>query len=169
MRRWIDALNAALATATVAYAIWGWPRLPAEIPVHFALDGQPDRWTPATPLSWFLLPGLSVATLVLIVALREWAVRRPGVLNLPGGKKLHEFDERLHAGILEHMRLVMAVVSTEVLVIFGLIQAGSFRAATGGSGELTILAVLAVAVLSTPVILVVFFLGFQRVIRTPLA
>lgn len=167
MRRAIDALNVALATATVAYSTWAWPRLPAEIPVHFGLDGQPDRWAPATASSWFMLPALSVALLLLILALREWAIRRPATFNLPGGKKLHDFDERLHVGILEHMRLVMALVSTEVLVIFGLIQAGSFRTATGGNGESTILAVLLVVALSSPVMLVVFFLGFQRVTRPP--
>ena len=95
MRRWIDVLNVALATATVAYSAWAWPRLPAEIPVHFGLDGQPDRWAPATAWSWFTLPALSVAALLLILALREWAIRRPTTLNLPGGKKLHDFDARL--------------------------------------------------------------------------
>jgi hypothetical protein len=117
--------------------------------------------------SWFVLPLLSIASVVLLRVLREWAVRRPAALNLPGGKKLHEYDERLHPAILEHMRLVVAVVSTEVLVIFGLIQIGSFRTAMGASGDSTILAVLAIAVLSTPVLLIVFFLGFQRVTQKP--
>jgi hypothetical protein len=63
---------------------------------------------------------------------------------------------------MEHMRLVLAIVSTEMLVIFGLIQIGSFRTAMGGSGEATILAVLAIAMLSSPVLLIAFFLGFQR-------
>ena len=162
MRRWIDALNMLLAAAVVSHAVWAWPQLPSEIPVHFGLDGQVDRWSPTTASSWFFLPLLAIASAALLWILREWAVRRPGALNLPGGKKLEDYDERVRPRIMEHMRLILAIVSTEMLVIFGLIQIGSFRTAMGGSGEATILAVLAIAMLSSPVLLIAFFLGFQR-------
>lgn len=161
MRRWIDALNTLLAGGVVAHAVWAWSRLPAEIPAHFGLDGQPDRWTTTTASSWFWMPSAAIASAVLLWGLREWAVRRPGALNLPGGKKLEDYDARVRPGIIEHIRLTLAIVSTELLVIFGLIQIGSFRTAMGGSGENSILAVLAIAMLSSPVLLIVFFLGFQ--------
>jgi uncharacterized membrane protein len=165
MRRWIDALNTLLATAVVAHAAWAWPQLPSEIPAHFGLDGQPDRWTTTTASSWFWMPSVAIALAVLLWVLREWAVRRPGSLNLPGGKKLEDYDAPTRSGIVEHIKLMLAIVSTELLVIFGLIQFGSFRTAMGGRGENSILAVLAIAMLSSPVLLIVFFLGFQRATR----
>lgn len=165
MRRWIDTLNTLLAGAIMAHAVWAWPQLPTEIPAHFGLDGQPDRWTSTTASSWFWLPSVAIASAVLLWVLREWAVRRPGALNLPGGKKLEDYDAPIRPRIIEHMRLVLALVSTELLVIFGLIQIGSFRTAMGGSGDNSILGVLAIAMLSSPVLLIVFFLGFQRATR----
>lgn len=27
-----------------AFSLWAWPRLPAEVPVHWGLDGQPNGW-----------------------------------------------------------------------------------------------------------------------------
>lgn len=167
MRRFFDVLNVLLAGGLVWYTAWAWPRLPREIPAHFALDGRADRWTATTAASWFTIPAIAVGSLVVLWLLREWAVRRPGALNLPGGKKLEDYDPKLRPGILEHMRLVMAIVSTEVVAIFALIQVGSFRTASGGSGEGVVLAVLAIAMLSSPILLVVYFLGFQRVTRSP--
>ncbi|MEQ9570373.1 MAG: DUF1648 domain-containing protein, partial [Longimicrobiales bacterium] len=77
MRRALDTLNAGLALAIVAYAVWAWPRLPERIPAHFGADGTPDRWTETTVGSWFLLPAIGLASWGLIVGLREWMVRRP--------------------------------------------------------------------------------------------
>jgi len=53
-----------LLLATLALSAWAWPRLPDEIPVHWGLDGRPDRWggraeglmiTPAVGLFLYLL------------------------------------------------------------------------------------------------------------------
>ncbi|MFZ5481083.1 MAG: SdpI family protein [Myxococcota bacterium] len=33
-----------LLAAMYVFAAWAWPRVPAEIPVHWGLDGEPDRW-----------------------------------------------------------------------------------------------------------------------------
>lgn len=166
MRRALDALNTVVAAAIVAYAVWAWPRLPERIPAHFGADGQPDRWTDTSLVSWFLLPAIGLVTWGLLVGLRGWMVRRPHRINLPAGRTLDEFPPELRPAIIEHLRSFMALVAFEVLVIFGLIVVGNYRAAMGGDGQTVMLAVLAIAVLSGPVLLVVFFLGFQRITRS---
>lgn len=166
MRRLIDTVNAILAVGLVAYSVWAWPRLPTEIPAHFGLDGQADRWTPTSFVAWFLLPAMALVVVALISFLRRYMLRRPALMNLPGGKRIEDFEPSVRPAIFEHMRLVLAIVSAELLVIFTLIQIGSFRTAVGGDGESMILAVLAIALLSSPVLLVVFFVGFQRVTAT---
>ncbi|MBT8396316.1 MAG: DUF1648 domain-containing protein [Gemmatimonadetes bacterium] len=44
MKAFFDRLNAILMTGLVGFAVWAWPRLPDQVPTHFALDGQPDSW-----------------------------------------------------------------------------------------------------------------------------
>ncbi len=163
MRRMLDTVNAILAIGLVAYSLWAWPRLPTEVPAHFGLDGQVSRWTATSLGSWFFLPALALLLVLLLGVLRQQMVRRPGALNLPGGKRVADFDPSVRPAIFEHMRMVLAFVTTELLTIFTLIQIGAFRTAVGGAGESLILAVLAIALLSTPVLLVIFFVGFQRV------
>ncbi len=165
MRRLLDRLNALLALGIVGYAVWAWPRLPERIPAHFGPDGAPDRWTDTTLASWFFLPVVAVACWALVLGGREWMVRRPRTMNLPSGQSLEDFPEEVRPAILEYMRGFMALVGLELLTIFGLIVLGSHRTAMGGDGQGYILAVLALAVLSGPVLLVTFFLGFQRVTR----
>jgi uncharacterized membrane protein len=56
MRLRMTALVAFLASAAAALAIW--PRLPARVPTHWGIDGQPDAW--GSPLASVLLGPLMV-------------------------------------------------------------------------------------------------------------
>ena len=94
------------------------------------------------------------------------ATARPRYINLPGGKSLADYPESVHPAVKEHVRGFIALATTELLVIFGLIVVAQFRTATGGDGQPLILAVLAIAVLSSPLMLAVFFIGMQKATRT---
>lgn len=165
MRRVLDGVNAILAMAVVGYAVWAWPRLPAEIPAHFGVDGRADRWAATTPFEWFLLPAIAVASWLAMTVLARFVASRPHRINMPGGGSLADYPEAVHPAVNRHMRLFVALATTELLVIFGLIAVAQFRTATGGDGQPLILAVLAIAVLSSPLMLSVFFIGMQRAIR----
>lgn len=165
MRRALDALNGLLAVAILVGAGIAWPQLPETIPAHFGVDGRPDRWTGTTPLSWFSLPVAGVACWLLILWMRAWMVRRPERINLPSGQRLLDLPEEVRPAVVEHMRFFLAVVGLEVLVIFGLLLVGNVRAAAGGDPQGVILGVLAIGLLSSPVLLVVFVLGLQRATR----
>lgn len=38
------AASAAVVAAMLAASAWAWPQAPAQLPVHWGLDGAPDRW-----------------------------------------------------------------------------------------------------------------------------
>lgn len=165
MRKVVEAVNAILVLGVVGYAVWAWPRLPAEIPAHFGIDGQADRWAATTPIEWFMLPAIAVLCWAGMMAVGRFAIARPHRINLPGGRSLADYPEAVHPPVKEHLRGFIALATTELLVIFGLIVVAQFRTATGGDGQPLVLAVLAIAVLSSPLMLAVFFTGTQKAIR----
>src|SRR5690606_39344895 len=79
-------LNVLLLAAFLAMSAWLWPSLPEPIPVHFGLDGTPDRW--GSRATWWLLPGLAVFLTVFLGALGRWSTSRPHLVNLPGKERL---------------------------------------------------------------------------------
>lgn len=80
MRRILEAFALA-ALAWLVYlamgAFYGPARLPARIPTHFALNGQPDAWGPAAALLFFPVIGLGLYLLI------TWVARYPSVFNFP--------------------------------------------------------------------------------------
>ncbi|MBT8404566.1 MAG: DUF1648 domain-containing protein [Gemmatimonadetes bacterium] len=166
MRKALDGVNAILLFVVVGYAVWAWPRLPTEIPAHFGIDGRVDRWAATTPFEWFLLPAIAVLSWLGMIAVGKFATARPQRINLPGGQSLADYPESVHPAVREHVRAFVALATTELLVIFGLLVLAQFRTATGSDGQPLILAVLAIAVLSSPIMLSVFFIGVQKAIRT---
>ena len=77
MRKTLEGVNAILMVSVVAYAVWAWPQLPVEIPAHFGIDGQADRWATTTPFEWFLLPAIAVLSWVAMIAVGRFATARP--------------------------------------------------------------------------------------------
>lgn len=61
-------LAVVVAAAPVVYAAYIFPQLPAEVPLHFGADGQPDRYGAKSEL-WFpilILAGVSLLTYFLV-------------------------------------------------------------------------------------------------------
>jgi uncharacterized membrane protein len=59
-RKQIFLVAIILAIAPVAYLYYSWPQLPATVPLHFGIDGKPDRFGDKTEL----ITGMAVMTLV---------------------------------------------------------------------------------------------------------
>jgi uncharacterized membrane protein len=68
-----DAVSLALIGGTVAITLAAYGRLPAEIPVHFDIQGAPNGWMPRYLGAW-VLPLSSLAT---------WLLLRCGARTLP--------------------------------------------------------------------------------------
>jgi uncharacterized membrane protein len=63
----------AIASMWVTAVAW-WPRLPERVPMHFDLDGTPNRWDSRG--SWWFLPVIGTVIPLLLIGLGRWTVRR---------------------------------------------------------------------------------------------
>lgn len=63
-------LSGGLIALTVLVSVALWPRLPAEVAIHFSVSGTPDNYV-AKPVGVALLPVVMVLTLVFM----QWVVR----------------------------------------------------------------------------------------------
>lgn len=161
MVRAMRRVNGFLLLLIVAGAIWAWPRLPDRVPLHFGLDGLPDAWGARSFWAWFGLPALAVVMSGMMFALSAYMRRHPRLVNLPGGGRLDELPPERRGPIFGVMDAMLSFVNCEVLVILGLIQWASWRAATGLPMQGLMLAVLLLALLSSPVLMAVFFTRLQ--------
>ena len=165
MKRFFDGLNSLLLLGMVSFALWAWPRLPNRIPVHFGIDGQPDGWAERSLASWFLLPGIAILLTLLMGAFRLLFHRYPRLVNLPDRTRLTDLPEAARGPVLEMFSGFLAIVQTELLVIFFLIEIATFKSAMGEPSQGIMLTVLILAILTSPVLLVVFFLGLQGAMK----
>jgi uncharacterized membrane protein len=99
---WIGQLGPfAILVATAIYLHFHWGEIPARFPVHWGIDGQPNRWSVRTPMGVYapfvfnavlLVCGLFVAYGVLHSA-RRIDVRKSGSLK-------HDFAHRVAVFVL---------------------------------------------------------------------
>ena len=161
MVRTMRAVNGFILFLIVAGAIWAWPRLPERVPLHFGLDGLPDAWGSRSLWAWFGLPVLATVMSGMMLALTAYMRRHPRLVNLPGGGRLDELPPDRREPIFRVMDAMLCFVNCEVLVILGLIQWASWRAAAGLPMQGLMLAVLLLALLSSPILMAVFFTRLQ--------
>jgi len=73
---WLGLLpNLLLITGTAALLTARWPTIPARIPIHWNLEGQPNSWASRTPASIFGLLLLNLAFLAVMLVFGEITVR----------------------------------------------------------------------------------------------
>ncbi len=165
MKRALDTVNLLLMVGMMGFAALAWPHLPDRIPLHFGLDGQPDSWGEKSLLSWFGLPASAVALALLMGWIGRLLPRHPRWANLPDGRRLSDLPEVARGPVLRMMRGFLALVQTEILMIFALIEYATYRAAMGQPSQGTMILVLVLAVMMSPVLLVVFFLGYRSALE----
>lgn len=146
-----------LIAILLAAALWilsalAWPRLPREIPRHIDAQGS-VTWTATTPGSWFMMPAIATAAVLLMALVRRAARRRPALLNIPGKEELMTLPPERQAPVLDRAIEMIDGTAVVMMLIFGAVQLGIWRAAHGGSADSVLVIVLPLAVLSTPLVL----------------
>jgi len=162
MRSFFDRVNGVLAVGLLAFALWAWTGLPDRIPTHFGLDGTADAWSVRTVWSWFGAPFIGLLLTAGLGWVRWILPRKPGWVNLPDRTRLADLPEVARRPVNEALSGFMALLQCQLLIIFSLIQFGTYRTAHGQSSQGVMIVVMILALLSSPFLLVVFFLRFQK-------
>lgn len=76
-----------LLVLTVAITAWVYPKLPAELPTHFGLSGEPNRYSP-TSQAVYQLPLVAVGTYLLMLFLPQIDPKRANYGRFPGFYRL---------------------------------------------------------------------------------
>lgn len=151
--------------ALVVGSMVAWPSLPAEIPLHFGVDGEPDRWGQKSLMGWFALPCIAVLVSLLFGWVRARAGDRPEMLNIPGKERLLNLPPRQRREAVLRILGALGAVEVGTLLILALIQTGIWFSAADGAGQGWILAAVALSLLGSPVLLVVLLLRAQAAVR----
>lgn len=151
MRR-LGLLNLLLLSLLVVGSVAVYPSLPAMLPQHFNARGVVDAWVAKSWRSWLLLPVIGAITLLAVDLSARFALRRPQYINMPSKKQFLELPPEEQRAILDEVRHSMQLVGTFIVVLFGLIQLGMYRAAMRQPTEGLMVFVLVLAVATGPLL-----------------
>jgi uncharacterized membrane protein len=117
-------------------ALWLWPGLPERIPVHFDGAGVPDRLAERTAVTWFLLPALgSAMVLVFALALPAWILRLAAadspLLSVPRKADFARLEPAARQRAVAPMVVLLDLIAAESVGLFALILVASARVASG--------------------------------------
>ncbi len=119
-----------------AVAVQLYPELPEQFPVHFALNGTPDRWAPRSLGEWFVLPGIAtVLHLLFALGLPAWirglAARNSPYLNLPDKALFATLPPAARVRAVTPMLGLLQVVAGLLALLFAAILYGTAKVALG--------------------------------------
>jgi uncharacterized membrane protein len=116
----IVAAVALISLAVYLFSIW--TKLPAQIPVHFNIMGQPDRW--GSRNSFFPLFGIMVALYAGLSILQRF----PHIYNYPFGLTPQNVHRQYQLA-----RQLLTLIKTEIVCCFVFIHWGITHVARGRS------------------------------------
>ena len=156
MTRTLTLVNVLIAATLVAGSVLAWPELPARIPTHFDLSGRADAWADRSPSKWFMLPAMALLVVGVMQLSQSLALKHPSLLSIPDKDEFLALPEEGKRAVLVHVRAMLALTMTLMLVVFGLIQLAIWRQAHGHATTTLLAIVLVLAVVMTPLLLGVF-------------
>jgi len=126
-------LNALILAWIWVFTLLKWPELPEEIPVHFTLAGEPDRWAAKTWEHWFVLPIVALGMTALLYLASRLVVRFPQHANLPQKAVFLRLPPEDRRPILDVLTGLLYRVAALINVQFGVMQLATYRVAVGQS------------------------------------
>jgi uncharacterized membrane protein len=162
--RLLAALPWLLLVALFAWSIIVYPELPARIPEHFAIDGEVDRWTSTTWISWLALPFVGVFLAFLLSALARYLPMHPEQLNMPQKKRFLALPPEAQRSVAERVGSFFHTISIMVTLVFASIQIERYQAAIGSGGR-TGVAIFLLIALALPVGIVWHWISIRRQIE----
>ena len=124
-------LNWVLVAVFVAGCLAAWPLLPAEIPLHFGLDGTPDEWQAKDGGVWFTLPVLCAVLAFVMTRVPKVAATDPGSWNVKNRRLLVSLSTSQREPIVHELEESVAWMAVFVTTVFFVLQGEVFAAARG--------------------------------------
>jgi uncharacterized membrane protein len=109
-----------LAIASWTISIYYWDKLPAVIPVHFGISGQPDDWAAKSLFYVFLIPSLQSLMLAAFIFLYY----RPQYSNIPTTMLLMTLDKKHREHAFRLIRIMLVGISLWIGFLFTYIAYG---------------------------------------------
>ncbi len=130
-------MRALLVVVTVLFlgaTLWGYASLPARLPVHFGIDGTPDRWVATSAGWWFgpsaLLLGLGWATSLAGPWLMRPATLASPLISFPGKATYLGLPADLQARLRPALLDFVDLVSLSTVLVAALLQLMIWEGAT---------------------------------------
>lgn len=162
-------LNLALLVGLLVGSALVWPELPDRLPVHFGLDGAPDRWARRTFLSWFGLPLIALALNLLLYGVAFLSSRSARYINLPDKDRLLRLPSERQQAVLIRVREGLELLCLPLTLVFCLIQVAAFRSAGGHDVGMIFVGVLLLTAVATPAMTIWMLLATQGEINRQVA
>lgn len=164
MKRLFDLANLALLVLTGVFVCQSYPRLPARIPMHFNMAGEPDRWGGRGGfIGLFVMPFVLTAVFYLLIRFIPGIGANARYLNIPHREeflKLPAEKRDVYWGVLKEF---FAGLAAAVNLLFYLIVRGTVRIAMGEASLLPFSSMLPALV----ALALVMAFYFRRLITLP--
>jgi len=148
----LQIVNILLLAVLWAGSAMVWSSLPARVPMHFGLDGTPDRWAAPTFWEWFALPLIALGTTVLFLVL-AWAVaRRPGLVNIPDRERFLALPPAGRRPVTVKIQTLLHAIGAQTVLLMGSLQWSIYYASRGGNASPVILVLVGAEALLVPVL-----------------
>ena len=115
----LDWLSAAVCAGLLAFAAWVWPDLPASVPVHYGLSGEPDGWGVL-----LILPALAVGMYWFMTAVARHRDLRNLVFATPQEPGQRDRKVFLAVRLLGWLKLGVVLLITYLFVVSAAIARG---------------------------------------------
>lgn len=146
-------VNAALLVALFAGSAAVFDALPERIPMHFGLDGTPDRWADRSWIAWMALPLITLFVAVVTYGSAWFIGRRPGSMNLPDRKRYDALPIESKVLVVNVVQRFVCWLTAVINGVMAASQYGAWKVASGQSETLPSwsLALVILLIVSSPV------------------
>lgn len=159
--------NLALLATLVLASLATFGDLPARIPVHFGLDGTPDRWADRSLGRWMVLPLVAAGSGALVYAC-VWLVGRfPNTMNVPDAARYRALTPAARGEVVSSVQRFLLGLTAVLQGLFLALQAGTWQVATGAADRLPwfVLASMGILIVGSPIGAVVFIVRISSLVR----
>lgn len=125
----IFTLNLILILVVVIASVALWGSLPRQIPIHFTISGEPDRWVDRSFFSWYLLPLIALGMIGFFHYIIRFVAGSPQLWNIPNREVWLALTPEQREPVIEAFRRFMAWTSVRVTIIMSIVQASIYLTA----------------------------------------